>query len=79
MSSDTNLFISATRSAPALRVEGGRMVGGGGGGYQINGQQLQLQLDQLTGAMTDMMMEDDEMEVEYSIHDLEKLNIHFMV
>ena len=36
---------------------------GGGGGYQINGQQLQLQLDQLAGAMTDMMMDDDEMEV----------------
>ena len=48
-------------SAP-LRVQGGRMVGGGGG-YQINGQQLQLQLDQLAGAMTDMMMDDDEMEV----------------
>ena len=36
---------------------------GGGGGYKINGQQLQLQLDQLAGAMTDMMMDDDEMEV----------------
>ncbi|XP_023337644.1 zinc finger protein 853 isoform X2 [Eurytemora carolleeae] len=56
ISTDNNLFTSAP-----LRVQGGRMVGGGGG-YKINGQQLQLQLDQLAGAMTDMMMDDDEME-----------------
>ena len=45
-------------------VIGGRMVQQPcGGNFPINGQQLQLQLDQLTSAMTDMMVEDETMEV----------------
>jgi len=51
-------------AAPLFSVVGGRMVQQpSGGGFPLNGQQLQLQLDQLTSAMTDMAVEDETMEV----------------
>lgn len=50
-------------AAPHFSVVGGRLIQQpSGGGYPLNGQQLQLQLDQLTSALTDMAMEDDTME-----------------
>ena len=51
---------------PLFSVVGGRLVQQptrSASPFPLNGQQLQLQLDQLTSAMTDMMMEDDTMEV----------------
>jgi hypothetical protein len=51
-------------AAPLFSVVGGRLVQQpSGGGFPLNGQQLQLQLDQLTSAMTDMAVEDETMEV----------------
>jgi hypothetical protein len=47
---------------PIFSVVGGRMVQQPAA-FPLNGQQLQLQLDQLTSAMTDMIMDDDTMEV----------------
>ena len=53
-----------TPAPPLFSVVGGRMVQQPAPSpFPLNGQQLQLQLDQLTSAMTDMMMEDDTMEV----------------
>jgi len=75
MSSEDRLFMSATcPPAPtptaALTVVGGRIVNSGGGStssggqaYPVNGQQLQMQLDSLASAMTDMIVNDDEMEM----------------
>jgi hypothetical protein len=60
MSSEDKLFMHSSNSCPVLNVVGGRLVSGGS--YPINGQQLQMQMDQLASAMSDMGVEDGMME-----------------
>lgn len=55
-------LLSSPAAPPLFSVVGGRMVQCGPAPFPLNGQQLQLQLDQLTSAMTDMIMDDDTME-----------------
>merc|ERR1719341_853975 len=56
--------MAPTQAAPTMQVIGGRLtaVRSSAASFPVNGQQLQMQLDSLTSAMTDMMVEDDEMQ-----------------
>merc|ERR1711892_781944 len=47
-----------------LTVMGGRVVSSSNGQYPVNGQQLMMQLDSLTCAMTDMAVTNNEEEME---------------
>ena len=71
LSNEDRLFMTAVRpraAAPvSLTVVAGRVVNSSA--YPVNGQQLQLQLDQLTSALTDMAVGDDNMEVSAEIKD----------
>ena len=51
-----------------LTVIGGRVVSSSNGQYPVNGQQLMLQLDSLTCAMTDMAVTNNEEEMETAEH-----------
>jgi len=64
LSSEDRLFMAPTQAAPTMQVIGGRLtaVRSSADSFPVNGQQLQMQLDSLTSAMTDMMVEDDEMQ-----------------
>ena len=64
MSSEDRLFSHTSSSCPSTTVVGGRLVQQpANGGYPINGQQLQMQVDQLAAAMSDMGVQDGMMEV----------------
>lgn len=65
MSNEDRLFMSPVRpqSAPAMTVVGGRIVPSTNKSFPLNGQQLQMQLDDLTSAMTDMVVHEDTMEI----------------
>lgn len=63
ISSEDRLFMTPAPAAPTMQVIGGRLTAvRATSGFPVNGQQLQMQLDSLTSAMTDMMVEDDEMQ-----------------
>jgi len=66
LSNEDRLFMSASvgrpQSAPTMSCVGGKMVMSQQQ-FPVNGQQLQMQLDQLTSAMTDITVNDDEMEM----------------
>jgi len=65
MSNEDRMFMSPVRpqSAPAMTVVGGRFVPSTNKSFPLNGQQLQMQLDELTSAMTDMTVQTDTMEM----------------
>lgn len=67
LSSEDRLFMSPIRpqSAPAMTVVGGKFVhcSSTNTAFPLNGQQLQMQLDELTSAMTDMVVQEDTMEM----------------
>jgi len=57
-----NASVGRPQSAPTMSCVGGKMVMSQQQ-FPVNGQQLQMQLDQLTSAMTDITVNDDEMEM----------------
>eukprot|EP00088_Acartia_fossae_P058831 TRINITY_DN6929_c0_g1_i2.p1 TRINITY_DN6929_c0_g1~~TRINITY_DN6929_c0_g1_i2.p1 ORF type:complete len:268 (+),score=70.77 TRINITY_DN6929_c0_g1_i2:46-849(+) len=67
MSSEDRLFMAPApvrpQSAPAMTVIGGKLVPSNNKPFPLNGQQLQMQLDELTSAMSDIVVHEDTMEM----------------
>merc|ERR1712080_196776 len=60
VSNEDKMFMHASHARPVLTVSNGRMAPGGS--YPINGQQLVMQINDLSSMMSDMGVEDATME-----------------